>query len=94
MFVGCGRTVYRQDRAFGSALPIGEGLFAFSTMEEILAAAEAINGDYEKHRRAAHAIARDLLSCDVVLTTMIDQIGLSPPRSRSHGTAVTHLDPA
>src|SRR5262245_16921112 len=35
----------------------GEGLFAFQTIDHIVAAIDAINSDYERHSRAAGAIA-------------------------------------
>ena len=47
-----------QDTGFGSVLPTGEGLFAFSTMDDVIEAVERINGDYERHGRAALSIAR------------------------------------
>src|SRR3954452_22801818 len=80
-YLACGRPVITQDTGFGSALPTGEGLFAFSTMEDILAAVDQINGAYEKHCRAAAAIARERLSCEVVLTRMLDDLGLAAPQS-------------
>ena len=92
-YLASGRPVITQDTAFGSALPTGEGLFAFSSMEDILAALDAINSDYDRHCREAATIAREFLSYDVVLPKMIDEIGLSP-RSRSRGMTLTHLDRA
>ena len=38
-YLAAGRPVITQDTGFGTVLPIGEGLFAFKTMEDILAAA-------------------------------------------------------
>src|SRR5439155_2055144 len=93
-YLACGRPVITQDTAFARALPTGEGLFAFSSLEDILAAVDAINGDYEKHSRAAATIARELLSYDVVLPKMLDDIGLTPPRRRSRSEARKHLAPA
>ena len=72
-----------QDTGFGCALPTGEGLFGFSTMEDILAAVDAINGGLRKPACAAATIARELLSYDVVLPKMIDDIGLTARHSQS-----------
>jgi len=93
-YLACGRPVITQDTGFGSALPTGEGLFPFSTIEDILAAVDAINGDYEKHCGAADAIAHELLSSDVVLTKMLDDIGLTAPRSCLRSEPLPDLDPA
>ena len=41
-YLAAGRPVVTQDTRFGKVLPTGQGLFAFNTMEEILAAFETI----------------------------------------------------
>jgi hypothetical protein len=92
-YLACGRPVITQDTGFGIALPTGEGLFGFSSMENILAAVDATKADYARHCRAAAMIARELLNYDVVLPKMIDDIGLSPPL-RSLTESRTHLDVA
>jgi len=92
-YLACGRPVITQDTGFGSALPTGEGLFAFSTMEDILAAVEEINGSYERHCRAATTIARELLSYDVVLGKMLSDLGLSAPNSLSPGDSSRRANP-
>ena len=61
---------------FGSVLPTGEGLFAFSTADEAAAAVEAINSDYTRHRTAAAAIAREYFGHDVVLGKLLREVGL------------------
>src|SRR5205085_5032156 len=58
-YLASGKPVVAQDTGFSNVLPTGEGLFAFSTMEEALAAIEAINSDYERHCEAARAIAEE-----------------------------------
>lgn len=70
-YLAAGRPVITQDTGFGSYLPTGEGLFAFSTMEEILDALERINADYERHSRTAREIARAHLSYDIVLPKLL-----------------------
>lgn len=59
-----------------SCLPTGEGLFAFNTIEEILAAFEAINSDYERHSRAARAIAEAYFRAETVLAQVLKDLGL------------------
>jgi hypothetical protein len=57
-------------------LPTGEGLFAFNTMDDILAAFEAINSDYQKHSKAARAIAEQYFKAETVLGKLLDDLGL------------------
>ena len=75
-YLAAGRPVVTQDTGFGTVLPIGEGLFAFNTMEEILAAFDAINTDYERHRRAARQIAEEYFRAETVLSRLLDELGL------------------
>ena len=75
-YLAAGRPVVTQDTGFGDSIPAGEGLFAFSTLDEAAAAIEATNADYERHRRAAHALARDYFSHDVVLASVLKTLGV------------------
>lgn len=75
-YLAAGRPVITQDTGFGNYLPTGQGLRSFSTMEEILQAVDAINGDYEGHRRAAVAVARGYFNSDLVLKRMLSEVGL------------------
>jgi hypothetical protein len=75
-YLASGRPVITQETGFSNILPTGAGLFAFSTMEEIVQAIEAINADYERHRRAARELARNYFSYDVVLKPMLAEVGL------------------
>ena len=75
-YLAAGRPVVTQDTAFGSVLPTGEGLFAFTTVGEAAAAVEAINRDYSRHRRAASAVARDYFGHEVVLGRLLEECGL------------------
>lgn len=76
-YLACGRPVITQDTGFGDVLPTGEGLFAFSTMDDILAAMDQIDRDYERHRRAARAIAERHFAAEVVLGSLLEQCGLA-----------------
>jgi hypothetical protein len=75
-YLAAGRPVITQDTGFGKFLPTGEGLFAFNTVEEILKALEAINAHYEKHSRAARAIAEEYFKAETVLTKLLEDLGL------------------
>lgn len=75
-YLAAGRPVITQDTGFGTALPTGEGLFAFSTKDDILQAFEAIAGDYERHSNAARNIAEEYFRSDVVLRPLLETLGL------------------
>jgi hypothetical protein len=73
-YLAASRPVITQDTGFGTVLPTGEGLFAFNTMDEILAAFDAINTDYDRHSRAARAIAEEYFRAETVLAKVLDEL--------------------
>lgn len=75
-YLAAGRPVITQDTGFGKFVPTGEGLFSFNSMEEIIAAFDAINSDYEKHSRAARAIAEEYFKAETVLAKVLQDLGL------------------
>jgi len=75
-YLAAGRPVVTQETGFSNHLPTGEGLFAFSTMDEILAAVEEINSDYGRHSAAAVAIANEYFDAAKVLTRLLTEIGV------------------
>lgn len=75
-YLAAGRPVITQDTGFGTVLPTGEGLFAFNTMADIVAAFEAIEADYTRHSRAARAIAEEYFKAETVLAKVLDDLGL------------------
>jgi hypothetical protein len=75
-YLAAGRPVITQDTGFGKFLPTGEGLFSFKSIEDVVAALASINGDYEKHSRAAREIAEEYFGAENVLKRMVDGIGL------------------
>ena len=75
-YLAAGRPVLTQDTGFGHHLPTGEGLFAFKTMDDILAAFEEINRNYSKHSNAAREIAREYFDANKVLSNLLESIGL------------------
>ncbi|CAN5259524.1 hypothetical protein BH18GEM1_BH18GEM1_07820 [soil metagenome] len=81
-YLAAGRPVVTQDTGFGNILPTGEGLFGFSSVDEAAAAIEAINTDYDRHRRAAREIAHEFFSHDVVLGRLLEDAGVEIPRAR------------
>ena len=75
-YLAAGRPVICQDTGFGNVLPTGEGLFPFNTMDDILAAFENINSDYERHCRAAREIAEEYFRAETVLAKVMDDLGI------------------
>jgi hypothetical protein len=75
-YLAAGRPVIIQDTALGNVIPTGEGLFTFNTMEDIVAAVEAINTDYARHSRAARCIAEDYFRAETVLAKVFDVLRL------------------
>jgi hypothetical protein len=74
-YLAAGRPVITQDTGFGSVLPTGEGLFAFNTMDDILAAFEAVHSDYERHSRAARSIAEEYFKAETVMAKLLQDLG-------------------
>jgi hypothetical protein len=75
-YLAAGRPVVTQDTGFSQVLPTGEGLFAFQTIDDILAGIDAINSDYERHSRAARSIAEQYFKAETVLAKVLDYLGL------------------
>jgi hypothetical protein len=62
-----------QDTGFGVSIPTGEGVFAFSTLDEAVDSIERLAGDPERHARAAQALAAEYFDSDKVLTGLIER---------------------
>jgi hypothetical protein len=75
-YLAAGKPVVTQDTAFDNILPIGRGLFAFRTMEDILRAIDTIQSDYESNCRAAREIAQEYFAAERVLGSLMDRAGL------------------
>jgi hypothetical protein len=74
-YLATGRPVLAQDTGFASIYPTGEGLFAFSTIEQAAAAVEEILRDYPRHALAARAIAESHFDSDKVLGNLVERLG-------------------
>jgi glycosyltransferase involved in cell wall biosynthesis len=76
-YLASGRPVVAQDTGFGRALPLGEGLMAFSTVEEAAAAVEDVLARPREHEVAARELAAELLDSDRVLGRLLERLGTS-----------------
>ncbi len=77
-YLASGRPIVTQETGFSNVLPTGEGLFGFSTLDEVEDAVDRINRDYTRHSRAAHAIAQEWFDYRVVLGAMLDHLACRP----------------
>lgn len=75
-YLASGRPVVAQDTGLDGLLPSGEGLLLFSTLDEALAGVEEIAGDYERHSRAARAIAEEHFAAEQVLPRVLEDLGV------------------
>ena len=71
-YLASGRPVLAQDTGWTAHLPSGEGLLAFSNVEEALAGIERINSDYDLHARRAREIAREHFDASRVLPKFLE----------------------
>jgi hypothetical protein len=71
-YLASGLPVLVQDTGLSDWLPTGRGVVTFRTLDDAVRGVEAINSNYEEHRRAARQIAEDYFSADKVLTKLID----------------------
>jgi hypothetical protein len=75
-FLAAGKPVITQETGFSELVPSGEGLLAFSTLEEAVAATHVVAADWPRHARAARALAEEYFAADKVIGAMLDAAGL------------------
>jgi len=75
-FLASGKPALIQDTGFSRNLPSGEGLIAFSTLEQAIAGARSIRQDYDAHARCARQIAESYFDSDKVLGRMLEEVRL------------------
>jgi hypothetical protein len=75
-YLAFGRPVIAQETGFSRHLPCGAGLFNFSTADDVLAAIEEINRDYDRHSKAASAIAQEYFESGRVLSALMSAVGV------------------
>jgi hypothetical protein len=75
-FLASGRPVIAQDTGFTRHLPIGKGLHAFNTQDDILAAIELLESDYRSHGAAARQLAIDYFDSNKVLRMFLLSVGV------------------
>lgn len=73
-YLASGRPVVAHDTGFGAVLPTGEGLLAFRSAQEAARALDSVDAGYERHRRAARALAEEHLDARRVLTRLLEAV--------------------
>jgi hypothetical protein len=73
-YLASGRPILVQETGFSRFLPVGEGLFAFNTVDDVLAAIDELNHRYAHHARAARSFAEEYLDSDKVLTELLQEV--------------------
>jgi glycosyltransferase involved in cell wall biosynthesis len=76
-YLASGRPVVVQDTGFPAVLPVGEGIFAFKTIEDASAAIEKIEANYASEAKAAREIAEEYFDSEKVLTRLIEEALIS-----------------
>ena len=72
-YLASGKPAVVQDTGFSEDLPCGEGLFAFTTIDDAAAAIEEIQRDYRHHCAAARRIAEEHLDARKLLARILDR---------------------
>ncbi len=73
-YLAGGRPAVVQETGWSKYIPAGEGLFAFSTMQEAVDGLNRIKANPARHRAAAYDVAREYLAADRVLPPMLEAI--------------------
>ena len=75
-YLAAGRPVITQETGSSKFLPTGKGLFGWRTMDDILAAVDTIESDYEGSCRAAKEIAAEYFGAEKVLGSLMERAGI------------------
>jgi len=76
-YLAAGRPVITQETGFSKVIPTGLGLFSFKNLIDIKAAVAEINGDYDKHSRAAACLAKEYFEADKVVADILTKAGVT-----------------
>ena len=76
-YLALGRPAVVQETGWSEYIPAGEGLLAFSTLEEGVDAIADINDHYAEHQAAARALAEQFFEAKKVCADLLVQAGIS-----------------
>ncbi len=75
-YLALGRPAIVQETGWSDYIPAGEGLLAFSTVEEAVEAIADVNEHYSTHQAAARALAEQYFDAKKVCADLLKQAGL------------------
>ena len=75
-YLALGRPAVVQETGWSDYIPAGDGLLAFSTVEEAVDAIADINDHYDEHQAAARALAEQFFDAKKVCADLLAQAGL------------------
>jgi hypothetical protein len=75
-YLAAGRPVITQETGFSRHLGSGQGLFGFTTMEDVVRAIDAIESDYAGHCRAARDVAQEFFAAEKVVASLMERARL------------------
>lgn len=84
-YLASGRPVVLQSTGWEKWLPNGDGLLAFSTLEQCCSALERIDTEYQHHCRHARLVAEQHFEAHSVLGQLVDLAVSSPTQDRRTG---------
>jgi hypothetical protein len=76
-YLALGRPAVVQETGWSEYIPAGDGLLAFSTLEEAADAIADINDHYAEHQAAARALAEQFFESKKVCADLLAQAGLA-----------------
>jgi len=75
-YLASGKPAVVQSTGFEDSIPVGEGLLTFGTPEQAVTAIQEVNRNYLQHCHAARRIAEERFNSDIVLSAILERIGL------------------
>jgi hypothetical protein len=75
-YLASGRPAIVQDTGFSHRYPTGEGLLAFTTLDEAASAVMEVEANYELHARSARRVAENHFASDIVLRRLLDELSV------------------
>lgn len=77
-YLASGRPAVVQNTGLEQALPLGDGLLAFTTVSDAAECARDVVTRYQTHRKAARALAEEFFSPEAALAPLLDATGVTP----------------
>ncbi len=74
-YLAAGKPVITQDTGFGEVLPTGAGLLGYTDTGTAAEALDEVEGDYERHARAAREVAEEHFAAERVLRDLLRRAG-------------------